>query len=352
MRILTDDPPGAAAFFATSAPAEPVSGDLAPFDPTIARALGLDYAITSETPRIHPFWSRVILLSEARSSQFDIVDGLLRDGMVLPGPVLSVALSGHRFRGQREREWIGAPGNLHVTAALPLNVPIDRLGAGLSALPALAAADAIVEATGCTVRPGIKWVNDVVVEAGKIGGVLTVAHTTGRLVESVVWGIGINVSVAPAIVPTPFVPAAACLSDQDGGGVTLPQLVEALARAIESRVRELLAEGPQRLVKAYRRRSVVMGRAVAIWDEVDCAAADPDAWGPPLASGIVVGIGDDLSLKLEGYDDPITHGRLAFMPAPAEAARPPIDPAIVAAITVAVATEQPGCRVMRIEERR
>jgi biotin-(acetyl-CoA carboxylase) ligase len=192
-------------------------------------------------------------------------------------------------------------------------MPISDAGAGLSMLPAVAAVDAVAASTCGAVRPGIKWVNDLVIGHQKIGGVLTGAHVTGRRFDDVLWGIGLNVAVLPHVEPTPFVPAATCLHAVPGGEqVSLSRLYWALLAAIETRFRQLLDDGVCSLFRHYRDASLVVGRSVAVWDEADCRDADPYQWGPPLAEGVVTGIRDDLTLTLDGGRDVIARGRLAM----------------------------------------
>jgi BirA family biotin operon repressor/biotin-[acetyl-CoA-carboxylase] ligase len=180
-------------------------------------------------------------------------------------------------------------------------------------LPAVAAVDAIVSASQAAVRPGIKWVNDVVIGERKIGGVLTAAHTTEGRIDDVVWGVGINVRVAPRIAPTPFVPATTCLRAEPGGAdVTLARLFWKLLDAVASRYTELARSGPAPLFSAYRQHSTVVGRAVQVWEESACVDPDPAHWGPPAAEGIVSDIVHDLSLRLDGQHNLITRGRLAL----------------------------------------
>jgi BirA family transcriptional regulator, biotin operon repressor / biotin---[acetyl-CoA-carboxylase] ligase len=348
MRVLTDDPALARAFVPAASPGgwhrDP---NLPPHDRMLVSALGLSGAEPTGLPGVwsqdvepgNRFWSTIALVSHSRGSQFDALDALLRRGWRSNGPTAALAIEGTGFRGQRDRTWAAARGNLHVSAAAPVGLDTEHIGAALSMLPAVAAVEAIAAATRGAVRPGIKWVNDILVAERKVGGVLAAAHTTGRRIDDVVWGVGINVEVTPAVDPTPFVPAATCLHAAPGGAqVTVPALFWALLDAIAARHSELGHAGSTPIFTTYRRHSIAIGRAVRVWEESGSA---------PSIEGVVEDIAPDLTLQLEGQSARVTRGRLELLPA--AAAKSPVDPALVAAIAAAVSSRFPGARVTRID---
>jgi biotin-(acetyl-CoA carboxylase) ligase len=313
MRILTDEPRGAEVFLSQLA-LEPWRKDVLIFsERELVRALGLDRVFSTRAQSTGQFWNTLTIVSEAPGSQFTALNQLLGAGHTLAGPTATLALSGRHFRGHREREWLGAPGNLHVSVSIPTHMRVKHAGAGLSMLPAVAASDAVSATTGGRVRPGIKWVNDVMIAEHKVGGVLTGARIAGHSLEDVTWGIGMNVAVLPSVHLTPFVPAVTCLHSVRGAEhVTLASLFWALLTAIETRFAELTRHGPSSLFTAYQADSLVLGRSVTVWDEADCGDADPELWGRPLADGLVTEIRDDLGIVLEGQRDVIHKGRLAL----------------------------------------
>jgi biotin-[acetyl-CoA-carboxylase] ligase BirA-like protein len=314
MRVLTDHPAAAASVITDVRPHQwQRVCDLSSSDSRLVEALD---GRPMWTRVIHPgssFWSTIVVLSESDVSQFDALVQLLGTGCVLGGPVASLAFTGGRFHGQRGRAWAAHPGNLHVSVAVPTPMDAERVGAGLSMLPAVAGVEAIMEATDDAITPRIKWVNDILVDDRKVGGVLTAAQTTNQRIENVIWGIGINLEANPLVSPNPFVPATTCLRAEPGGEeVTMSRLFWTLLDAIATRHTELVQTGASPLFSAYCRHSVVVGRAVQIWDESACAEADPAKWAPPLAEGVVAEIACDLSLRLEGRCDVINSGRLAL----------------------------------------
>jgi BirA family transcriptional regulator, biotin operon repressor / biotin---[acetyl-CoA-carboxylase] ligase len=315
MRVLTDDPTLAVPFFPAAASSNVWQRrrHLSPFDRALVDAFGGAPAWSLDLRPGDSLWSTIVVLSTTNVSQFDTLDRLIGGGTILDGPVACIALVGERFHGQRGRPWAAARGNLHVSVAVPIALDAAYAGVGLSMLPAVAALDAIAATTGGATVPAIKWVNDIVIGERKVGGVLTAAHSTGRTIDDVVWGIGINIAVAPEIVATPFVRATSCLHAERGGeSVTVEHLFWALLAAIARRHGHLARSGSRELFEAYRRRSLVVGREVQVWEESACTGDDPAEWGAPLAEGVVADIADNLSLRLKGQPTPVTKGRLAL----------------------------------------
>ena len=253
------------------------------------------------------FWSRLVLVDRAPHSPFDALAEATAAGFVLPGPVAVVAGTCPQLRGFHGRKWESELGNLHLSAAIPLeNWPADG-ALSLVLVPTLAARDAIVTASAGTVSPRIKWVNDLYIEGGKAGGVLTRTAIEGTRAVLLLVGIGVNVQSAPAIRPTPFVPWA-----EAAGGVDLDVLLQETLAALERRLKEARASGFREMSDEYRAASNVIGRRVRVYAEAVADHDPPDTWPPPLAAGVVLDIRDDLSLVIAGAPEPVKNGRLAF----------------------------------------
>lgn len=253
-----------------------------------------------------PGWHSLAVIREATSSQFDRLGEL--SWCVKDGPVAALALSGRGFHGQRARTWHALPGNLHLSSLMPLGMPLASVAPTLMMLPAVAVAEALQQlAPEC--RPGIKWVNDVLLASAKVAGVLTattVEHTSARLVR---FGIGLNIVAAPDLIPTPFVPRATSIRQQ-GLQITAAQLVPVLLNRLQLGIERLLAGNTQAIVTAYQRYLVGIGKRVRLVDE-SCDTIT--ATTPIMAEGIMAGVNPDLTLKLTGYPTSVGRGRLAFV---------------------------------------
>lgn len=249
------------------------------------------------------FWTAFHLFHTASVSQYDA----LRQRGDLPGHVLCLALSGTGFHGQQERAWVAETGNLHITVGLRCDLEAAACGLALTMLPAVAVMDAISALDHKPATLGIKWVNDILVDGRKTGGVLTSARSLDGRIRSAVLGIGLNVMVLPTVPPTPFTPGVTCLKDcmplpPDG----LTKILRLVMSALEKRYEELVREGPGPLLDAYRSASLILGREVEI-------RSDNQPFGP-RRRGRVLAIGPDLALTLSDGPESVTTGRLVLLP--------------------------------------
>lgn len=304
MRVITDVPELARPFAAADLrPAE-----LAGAEQVFWRTLGQGTPWQAPDPA-PGFWARLLVIGDAHGSQFDALGHALRSDLVLDAPTACLALTGRRFRGQRDRSWEVAPGNLFLSVVLAPQMPAQAIVAPLVMLPAVAVVDAI---RGLGGDASIKWVNDLLIDGRKVGGVLASSHCKESTLQSAVLGIGVNVADAPEVAPTAFVPGACSLASA-GMEVELPRFLSEVLDALARRYKALLADGPAGLLAAYRGASCVVGREIGIWTESTDLRGDPAGWPTPLRRGRVQAIAPDLSLLLEGSEEPVTRGRLALL---------------------------------------
>jgi biotin-[acetyl-CoA-carboxylase] ligase BirA-like protein len=285
------------------------------FNRTLGEALygvGASPLMSDGQPGIDPggFWTSWFLAVESSASQYDTLRRVIGSRQDLPGHVVCLALGGRDFHGQQDRKWQAVEGNLHLSLALRCDLAAAECGLALTMLPAVAAVDALADLgdkdRGLT-GLGIKWVNDILVDGRKIGGVLTSARSQDGRIGSCVLGIGLNVGAAPEVRPTPFSPGVTCLKEH----VTLPAnpllaVLELLLEAVAFRFTELADHGPEPLLTAYRSASLVLGREVEIRQDPPAQAAG--------RQGRVLAIGPDLSLTLSDGPVPVTTGRLVLLP--------------------------------------
>ena len=122
---------------------------------------------------------------------------------------------------------------------------------------AAVAACRAAEALG--VSPGIKWVNDLVLEGRKVCGILVESALTpgSDRLDYAVCGVGFNVFPPENGFPPELEPiAGALLEDFD------PTARARLAAAFLNEFYALLTEDRISVLEEYRRRSVLMGRSV------------------------------------------------------------------------------------------
>jgi BirA family transcriptional regulator, biotin operon repressor / biotin---[acetyl-CoA-carboxylase] ligase len=155
-------------------------------------------------------------------------------------------------RGRRGRHWASPVGNLYTSTILRPDCPAPR-AAELGFAAALAVAD-IVPA-GREVR--VKWPNDVLVDGGKIAGILleSAIGQTGQ-VQHIVAGIGVNVGFAPQL-PEMRYPGAAL-----GGSVEAA--LEKLVAALAARLAEWRREGFETVRAAWLAKAGPLGAEVDV----------------------------------------------------------------------------------------
>ena len=124
---------------------------------------------------------------------------------------------------------------------------------------AVAVARAIERVTDCT--PAIKWVNDIFLGGKKVCGILAEGAIApdGSGFDFVALGIGINVK--ETAFPAELSHIATSLEAECGGTVDRDRLAAAL---LDELAPLLLGEIPQTAMDEYRRRSLVLGRALTV----------------------------------------------------------------------------------------
>jgi BirA family biotin operon repressor/biotin-[acetyl-CoA-carboxylase] ligase len=170
--------------------------------------------------------------------------------------------------------------------------------------------DAIDQVPGLENRAGVKWVNDILVDGAKVGGVLAYTQSDGESTGEVVLGMGLNVETPPRVAATPFVPVAGSLrsATADPDVCTQRYLLEKLILALGRNYGALIKGEYHALLERYKGRSLVVGRDIVLCNE------GSDMEVEVIAEGRVVALGDDLELLLEGSAEPFSKGRLMFSP--------------------------------------
>lgn len=145
-------------------------------------------------------------------------------------------------RGRQGRRWSAPPGQ-----ALLVSVVLREWG---PLLP-LAVAVAVAETAGPSAV--VKWPNDVLLDGGKLAGILVEARPQDGWA---VVGIGVNVAVDVDALPTELHATAASLGRPAGDvEVVLAELLGALERRLAAPADSLLA--------AYRARDALTGREIS-----------------------------------------------------------------------------------------
>jgi BirA family biotin operon repressor/biotin-[acetyl-CoA-carboxylase] ligase len=195
-------------------------------------------------------------------------------------------------RGRLGRTWV-APAGSSILCSILLR-PAGRLPvAQLSLVGGLAVADTVERASGRVAA--IKWPNDVLLEGGKVAGVLAEGRPDG-----IVLGLGLNVNqTADALPPRPGLPATS-LRAVDGVERDRAQILADLLAVLEARYDAWSAEGLGALHADLAGRDALRGRRVRAGDR----------------SGVAVGIDSEGRLELSTTDGTIAvaSGEVSVVP--------------------------------------
>lgn len=114
----------------------------------------------------------------------------------MTGPCWFVAGEQTAGRGRRARAWASPRGNFHGTLLLHPTEPAATV-ALRSFAAALALRDAFVALTVLPEAFQLKWPNDVLLNGGKVAGILLESSGAGQGVQHLAIGIGVNLIAAP-----------------------------------------------------------------------------------------------------------------------------------------------------------
>lgn len=180
-----------------------------------------------------------------------------------PGGTIVIANHQTRGRGRLGRGFDSPrEKGVYMSAVLRPDCTPEQAGS-LTAWTAELMCDAVEAA--CGKRPGIKWVNDLVMEKRKISGILTemsLEAESGRILYVVI-GIGVNANEAPEDFAPEIRETAGSLAQITGGPVSRALLAGEMIRAFDIIDGEFPAGQPY-YVRRYRRDSVTIGRECAI----------------------------------------------------------------------------------------
>lgn len=177
-------------------------------------------------------------------------------------PTWVLALRQTAGRGRRGRDWRDPPGNFAATLALRPNcAPAEA--ALYSFVAALALHEALGAVAGPDARLAIKWPNDVLLNGGKVAGILLESHGQGQGVAQLLIGIGVNLAAAPdpgTLEPDALAPVA--LATEAGVQLTPEAFLTPLAAAFARWQAQFETFGFAPIRSAWLARAARLGQAV------------------------------------------------------------------------------------------
>lgn len=180
----------------------------------------------------------------------------------LTGPEWILGLTQVAGRGRRGRPWTMPAGNFAGTLVLPVSEP-PQVVALRSFVASLALYEAFVAVTGRSDMLALKWPNDVLVNGGKVAGILleSLGRHGGR--DWLAIGMGVNLAGAPdvgEVEPGALRPVS--LMSEAGVRVTPEEFLAVLASAYAREEARFVALGFAGLRDAWLSRAARLGAVI------------------------------------------------------------------------------------------
>lgn len=199
-------------------------------------------------------------------------------------------------RGRLDRDWETPPGTALTFSAVVDPHLADEDWPLLPLATALAVAEGVRRAAA--VDPQVKWPNDLLLDDGKVAGILLerVPGPSGTPRPLAVIGIGINVGMTREQLPVPTATSLAIA----GAVVDRTTVLREVARALATTLDELSAD-PKALLERYRTACSTIGRQVEVHlpdgSVLRGRAEDVDDRGRLVVDGRAVGAGDVVHVR-------------------------------------------------------
>lgn len=202
--------------------------------------------------RIHYFQK----LDSTNSKAYDLALKGAREGEIV------IAESQKRGRGRLGRKWFSPPSlNLYLSVILRPKIPPHQASL-LTLMAAVAAAEAIEKYSG--LKPLIKWPNDILLRNRKVAGLLNEIRSEGDRIDFVILGIGVNLNMKETQFPEKIRSLATSLKIEKGESISRKDFLQTLLKALEEWYEIFLKEGGERILKVWREKSKIKGRAIRV----------------------------------------------------------------------------------------
>lgn len=196
----------------------------------------------------------------------DEVDSTLNEAAriapTLAGPEWILAKHQTAARGRRGRAWVNPKGNLSCTLVLrPDGSPAQA--ALRSFVASLALLDACVAVTGRSAGFSLKWPNDVLLNGGKLAGILLESAGVGANLNNLFIGIGANLCEVPPVEQledSALRPVS--LLSETGAAVTPEEFLGELAAAYAQYEQQFVTYGFEPIRNAWLGSAAKLGEVI------------------------------------------------------------------------------------------
>lgn len=177
----------------------------------------------------------------------------------LGGPCWILALRQTQGRGRRGRDWRDPVGNFAATYVTRPGGPPDQV-ALRSFVAALALHEALVTVTARPVSFALKWPNDVLLNGGKLAGILLESVGQGAQVGHLAIGIGVNLLHAPDPEQGALRPVS--LMSETGIAMSPEEFLDVLAPAYAKWEHQLVTYGFVSIRQAWMNSAARLGERI------------------------------------------------------------------------------------------
>lgn len=215
--------------------------------------------VLSRLPSDYP-WAAYFDYAEHVDSTNTRLKALARQGA--PEGTVLVAESQYSGRGRLGRSFHSPKGQgIYMSILLrPQSLPQELMH--LTCAVGCAMCDAVERTVG--LRPGIKWINDLVWDRKKLGGILVeMGLSPSGGLDYAVAGIGINCAQRPDDFPPELQDKATSLEIVSGRNVDRGALAAAMMDSLYRMSRNLLTRKMEMMAQ-YRQDCVTLGREIAL----------------------------------------------------------------------------------------
>ncbi|MCX7857043.1 MAG: biotin--[acetyl-CoA-carboxylase] ligase [Deltaproteobacteria bacterium] len=187
-------------------------------------------------------------------------------------------------KGRLGRKWISPEGkNIYLSIILRPQISFSDVHT-LSYLTCLVVTETLE--TVSTLRPTLKWPNDVLIGEKKISGTLVELSSTLKKVNFVVVGIGLNVNMEPNDLPEEIKNVATSIYMETGRKYDRAYVCAILLNSFEKFYLAFLEKGSSFIRTIWEEKAKIKGQALTV------------SVGENIVAGLCEGLGDDGALLL------------------------------------------------------
>ena len=186
----------------------------------------------------------------------DQVWDLIKQGKKLP--LVAIATQQTKGKGQRGNKWLSNLGGLYLSLGLEVNLPV-HCATYLTLWSTWGIAQNLRKHQ---IPVQIKWLNDLIINGRKLGGILTESRIQNNLIKQVVIGVGVNWQNE---VPTIGINLKSILQNQSNPKInSLEDLARIVYLGILHGYDFYLKEGIENLVASYQQLLNNLGEKILV----------------------------------------------------------------------------------------